>query len=107
MSQQFPYNPGKAISVLRQLKEIEQQDLAEQIGVAPNYLSMIEHGKRTPSLDTLGKIGDAFGLPVWAIFLVADRVQHHTAGILPALQDIRRVEPMLVRFASADKVKES
>ncbi len=40
-----------------------QTKLAEEIGVAPGYISDIEAGKRTPRVATLAQIAEALKVP--------------------------------------------
>jgi transcriptional regulator with XRE-family HTH domain len=53
---------GAHIVVLRTIKKISQEQLAELAGVTRNNLSRIENGKYDPRFDTLQKIGKALGL---------------------------------------------
>lgn len=52
---------GKIIKFLRISKDISQLELAKMIGVTPNYLSLIENGKRIPHSKLLNKISDSLG----------------------------------------------
>ena len=54
---------AKAIRVARALVDISQRELASRISMDPSLISMLESGKRTPSLATLQKISEALGLP--------------------------------------------
>lgn len=44
--------------------EMRQEDLASQVGVAPSHLSMIEKGRRTPSLDLASQLSKITGIPI-------------------------------------------
>lgn len=43
---------GKNIRKYRISKKLRQEDLAEKVGLSPNYIGMIERGEKTPSLET-------------------------------------------------------
>lgn len=43
---------GKNIRKYRVSKKLRQDDLAEMVGISPNYIGMIERGEKTPSLET-------------------------------------------------------
>ncbi len=47
---------AKNIKYLRQKKKIDQQIMAEDLGIAQSTLSCWENGLRTPDLDMIGKI---------------------------------------------------
>lgn len=42
----------------RKEKGIEQQQLAKEVGITPQYLYFIEHDQRKPSTDLAKKIAD-------------------------------------------------
>lgn len=48
-------------------KNLSQQALSEKVGVSREYISMIENGERTPSVDVAKKIAQELGVS-WVIF---------------------------------------
>lgn len=56
-------NIGETIKILRKEKNIKQLDLAESSGISQTYLSQIEKGTKTPTIDVLEKISTNLGLP--------------------------------------------
>lgn len=59
---------GKNIKVIRVSKQISQKDLAKQVGVTHNYLSMVENDAKKPSLTLMEKLSKALGVPLAALF---------------------------------------
>jgi transcriptional regulator with XRE-family HTH domain len=59
---------GERIKALRADRELQQRQLAEKAGLTPSLVSQIESGRLTPSLNTLGKIAAAFGVPIASLF---------------------------------------
>lgn len=59
---------GYVIKVLRTAAGFKQKDLAEKVGVKGNYLSMIEAGKRDPSINLLRSIAKTLDVPVSYLF---------------------------------------
>ncbi|MEM4546838.1 MAG: helix-turn-helix transcriptional regulator [Nitrososphaerota archaeon] len=53
---------------LRKKKEITQKELAERLGVSQPYISMLERGKRFPTLRIAMKLADIFGVPIEQLF---------------------------------------
>lgn len=49
---------------IRRLKEISQEELAFEAGVSRTYINEIEGGRRAVSIDVMGRISDALGLPL-------------------------------------------
>lgn len=54
----FSKELGKKIKEIRKVKKFTQAELAWKIGVSPNFIGLIERGKKMPSLDTLIKISN-------------------------------------------------
>ena len=48
----------------RQERELTLAQVAERSGLNVGYLSQVENGKASPSLETLGALGAALGVPV-------------------------------------------
>lgn len=59
---------GLRIKEIRQNRKISQEKLSEKLGVDPKYLSRIEVGKATPSLDLLVKVAGLLNVEVKALF---------------------------------------
>ena len=56
---------GDKIKKIRESRGISQQQLAKKLGYRTNsYVSDMEKGKFTPSVDKLGKISGALGIPL-------------------------------------------
>lgn len=67
-------NIGPNIKLFRENLGVKQKDLAEQIDVSVNYLSLLEHNKREPSLAFLKKISKAMKVPI--IFFLIEAIQN-------------------------------
>ena len=59
---------GYVIKVLRTASSLKQKDLARRAGIKSNYLSLVEAGKREPSLSVLRAVAKALGIPVSFLF---------------------------------------
>ncbi len=66
---------GVRIKELRKRAGFSQEDLAESVGIDGKYVSRIEVGKRSPSLETLFHIADALAVDVHELF----DFSHHDA----------------------------
>lgn len=53
---------GKRLKQLRQLQELTQQELAERAEMSISFLSSIERGLKSPTIETLEKLADALGV---------------------------------------------
>ena len=54
---------GGLISALRSCDEVSQKDLAEKIGVSPQFLSSVEHNKKTVGVKFIMKVAKALDYP--------------------------------------------
>ena len=59
---------GGRIKALRAERQLQQRQLAEKAGLTPSMLSQIESGRLTPSLNTVGKLASALGVPIASLF---------------------------------------
>lgn len=59
---------GLNINYCRRARQLTQVELAEAVGISSNYLSQIERGCKSISLDKLLKISDELGVDVKSLF---------------------------------------
>ena len=55
---------GRKIRERRTAQGLTQEELAHRAGLDFSYLNQIENGRRNPSLDAIGRIAAALGVPV-------------------------------------------
>lgn len=65
-------NLGERIKQIRLAKNIQSNELAEKAGITNVYLSYIEHGTKTPKLDTLQEICNALDVTLSEFFTVEE-----------------------------------
>lgn len=111
-AQAEPVDVGARLRALREGRQLSIKGLAEASGLAVNTLSLIEHGKSSPSVSTLQQLAAALRVPITAFFapeLPQQRVVYQRAGAAPAtpfphgaLSDLgvgiarRSIEPLLL-----------
>jgi transcriptional regulator with XRE-family HTH domain len=59
---------GKRLRKLRRIKDLTQEELAEQVGVSTNFISQVERGVNAPSFDILQKLAEVLGVRVQEFF---------------------------------------
>lgn len=62
---------SKAIRVGRALADVSQRDLSRKISVDPSLVSMLENGRRKPSVEILQKVAAALRIPFHLFTLLA------------------------------------
>ena len=66
---------GQALKLLRRYQGLNQSNLAKQLGVSRSYVSELESGNRTPSLDLLSRYADVFNVPVSSLVFFAEALE--------------------------------
>lgn len=94
---------AKAIRICRAAFGLRQSELAARLGIGPSHLSLIESGKRRPSLETIEDIAVALAIPKPLLMLLASEPQD-----LKTVheQDLSRLASSLLRLlveASAEQ----
>lgn len=83
---------AKAFRIIRAAFGLQQAELADRIGVSASQLSLIEKGKRQPSLRVIGNLGGAIGVPTSLIALLASSPNEIVA------QDVSELATALLRL---------
>jgi transcriptional regulator with XRE-family HTH domain len=87
---------GQAIKLVRTSAGFKQHKLASKLGVSSNYISLIECGKREPSVPFLRHLAKELRVPVGVFFLWQDfdpgAISHKNLGVLRDL--LLRIEAM-------------
>jgi transcriptional regulator with XRE-family HTH domain len=95
---------GRAIRILRAIAGLQQRELATIAGVDASLISMIEKGKRKPTLASLEQIAGAFKVPQHLFTLLAaepkDLKTAHPYELQKASESLAR---MLLTNASKSK----
>jgi transcriptional regulator with XRE-family HTH domain len=64
-------NYGKAVKIVRAAQGLTQSELANRLSIGASHLSLIEAGKRQPSLKVLDEISAALDVPPHLLTLLA------------------------------------
>lgn len=65
---------NEALRLIRVFHDIKQYELANRLGVSRSFLSEIETGTKTPSLELLDKYAEEFGIPRSSILFFAEQL---------------------------------
>ena len=68
MSKKLYQQVGKRVRAHRKLSHLTQERLAEKADLSVHYLSRIETGAATPTLESLRRIADALGVQIGELF---------------------------------------
>lgn len=59
---------GKGVKFVRVASGLRQGEMAKQLEISQNYLSLIENNKAEPSITLIRKISSTFGVPASFLF---------------------------------------
>ena len=76
-------NYGRAIKIVRTAYGLTQSALATRLSIGTSQLSLIEAGKRQPSVRVLHEIALALGVPMHLLTLLASRPEDLTDNVDP------------------------
>lgn len=62
---------GRAIRIVRTAYGLTQAELADRLSIGSSQLSLIEAGRRKPSLKVLDEVSNALGIPAHLLTLLA------------------------------------
>lgn len=66
---------NRALKLLRTYHQLKQIELAKRLDIGNSYLSEIENGLKTPSIDLLQKYSEVFKIPVSSIILFSEKIE--------------------------------
>lgn len=93
---------GHAIRFCRQQKGLTQPQLAARASLSPSYLSVLEQGKRDPSLSALQGIAAGLEIPLSVLIFVAAG-PGEVEGLSPEIHEKLSAATMKLLKASADE----
>jgi len=79
---------GESIRIVRTKVGIRQGELAARAGVSQSMLSLIETGRRQPSMALIQKLSEAMDVPAQLVFLLACEPAQGKEKYGPALQKL-------------------
>lgn len=64
----------EALRLVRVFHDMNQTALAERLGISKSYLSELESGKKSPTLELLQKYAETFGMPLSSLLFFVENV---------------------------------
>ena len=85
------YEFGKALSLILEEKGLRQVDLSSKTGLAKSYISELLQSKKSPELDTLGKICKALNISLSYFILRSLKAENREDEKSRLLEEIRPI----------------
>ncbi len=67
---------SEALRLIRIFHDVKQNELAERLGISKSYLSEIERGKKSPSMEIIQQYGSEFRMPVSSILFFSEQLDN-------------------------------
>ncbi len=67
---------NEALRLIRVFHDLNQKDLADKLGISNSYLSEIESGKKTPTLEVIEKYSEVFSMPSSSILFFSENLNN-------------------------------
>lgn len=67
---------SEALRLIRVYHDLKQQELAERLEISKSYLSEIENGKKTPTIELIEKYASQFGIPASSILFFSENLEN-------------------------------
>lgn len=112
---EFAKELGQRIRQLRLEKKMSQEELAFKSGLSAAHLGQIERALKNPTVDTVGKIASALGMPPAALFSaesnrsspqgsIVEKINAHLMGMEEETQkDVLRIVRILHNYERKQK----
>jgi len=71
---------NRALKLLRTFHQLSQVELAKRLGLSNSYLSELESGIKSPSIEILEQYSVVFKLPLSSILLFSEQLESATPG---------------------------
>lgn len=96
---------GEALRLIRVFNDLKQTEMADRISMSRSYLSEIEKGQKTPTLEVLEKYSKEFSIPVSSIMFFAEEIPKAKIGERVRAKVAKNVMGMLqfIERKSADE----
>ncbi|MDQ1196363.1 helix-turn-helix transcriptional regulator [Agrobacterium sp. SORGH_AS 787] len=66
---------SEALRLVRVYHDLKQHELAERLEISKSYLSEIESGKKTPTIELIEKYSKEFGIPASSILFFSENLE--------------------------------
>ena len=93
---------AKAFRIIRAAFGLRQSDLAERMPVTASQLSLIEAGKRQPSLRVVNALAEAVGIPAALVSVLASTEEDLVGSSNEHISDLAKALLRLLVSAKSD-----
>jgi len=89
---------SEALRLLRVFHDLKQNELASRLDLSKSYISELEKGSRTPSLDVIEKYSKEFNIPTSSIMFFSENLDRASNGSWSAENAKRAIANKVIGF---------
>lgn len=86
---------NEALRLIRVFHDMKQKGLAQRLGISNSYLSELESGKKTPTLEIIEKYSEVFNMPSSSILFFSEHVDNEGKSEITRKQISKKVIKIL------------
>jgi transcriptional regulator with XRE-family HTH domain len=94
----------EALRLVRVFHDLNQTTLADRLGISNSYLSEIESGKKSPTLELLQKYAETFNMPLSSLLFFAENLDNPSRSDKVRATIAGKTIKMLQWIAAKDEV---
>lgn len=94
----------EALRLVRVFHDLNQSELALRLDVSKSYLSELESGKKTPTLELLEKYAETFGMPLSSLLFFSENLENPSRSERVRVAIAGKALKMLQWIAAKDEV---
>ncbi len=96
---------SEALKQIRVFHQIKQVDLAQDLGISKSYLSEIESGRKTISIDLLEKYSKIFSIPASSLLLFSENLDAAKTSDKLRLRYASKIMDIMKWINSSNEIK--
>jgi len=66
---------NEALKQIRMFHQLKQVELAQKLGISKSYLSEVESGRKSVSMELLKKYAEAFSIPASSLLMFSENIE--------------------------------
>jgi len=96
---------NKALRLVRVFHDINQSQLAERLEISRSYLSEIESGKKTPSIELIDKYSKVFNIPPSSLLYFSEQLANNTFAEKARVSVANKIIKIMNWVSDTDDIK--